>query len=41
MELDRILEEERRQQSIQVFVNKADNQYDKYLERLENPNIKN
>ena len=41
MELDRILEEERRQQSIAVFVNAADKNYDNYLERLEAPNIKN
>lgn len=41
MELDRILEEERRQQSIQVFASAADKNYDKYLSKLENPNIKN
>lgn len=35
MELDRILEEERRQQSLQVFASKADSNYDKYLNGLD------
>lgn len=41
MELDRILEEERRQQSMQVFTQAADKKYDQYLAALEAPNIKN
>ena len=41
MELDRILEAERRQQSMEVFAQAADKKYDNYLARLEAPNIKN
>lgn len=41
MELDRILEQERRQQSIQVFASAADKNYEKYLDGLEAPNMKN
>jgi len=41
MELDRILEDERRQQSMQVFASKADNNYESYMNKLEAPNIKN
>ena len=36
VELDRILEEERRQQSMQVFQNNTDMHYDRYLESLQN-----
>lgn len=41
MELDRILESERRQQSLQAFANKSDNNYDAYLTSLDRPNPKN
>ena len=41
MELDRILEEERRNQSVQVFASAAENNYDKYLQGLDVPNMKN
>lgn len=41
MELDRILEEERRQQSLQAFAAKTDKTYNDYLSKLETPNIKN
>ena len=41
MELDRILEEERRQQAMQFFKNKAENKYDDYMNKLETPNVKN
>lgn len=41
MELDRILEEERRQQSMQVFAQNSDQNYNSYLQGLETPNIKN
>lgn len=41
MELDRILEEERRQQSLQVFANQAENNYDKYMHNLDGVNNKN
>lgn len=41
MELDRILEEERRQQSVQVFAQAAESKYDRYLQGLDVPNIKN
>ena len=41
MELDRILEEERRQQSLQVFANQAENNYDKYMANLDGVNNKN
>ena len=42
MELDRILEEERRQQAMQVFKQATDNNYEKYIENLQdNTNLKN
>ena len=41
MELDRILEEERRQQSVQVFAQAAEHKYDRYLQGLDVPNPKN
>ena len=41
MELDRILEGERRQQSLQAFSQKSDNNYDVYLQSLDKPNPKN
>lgn len=41
MELDRILEEERRQQSLQAFAAKTDKTYNDYISKLETPNIKN
>ena len=39
--LDQILEEERRNQSLQAFANHSDQKYDKYLASLDIPNIKN
>ena len=41
MELDRILEQERRQQSTQVFAQAQESKYDRYLSGLDVPNIKN
>jgi len=41
MELDRILEQERRQQSVQVFAQAHDSKYDNYLSGLDVPNNKN
>ena len=41
MELDRILEEERRQQSMRVFAQQSENNYEKYLQQLDVPNAKN
>lgn len=41
MELDRILEEERRLQSMQAFAQKSENKYDTYMSSLDGPNIKN
>jgi len=41
MELDRILESERRQQSLQAFASKAESNYDTYLQGLDRPNPKN
>ena len=41
MELDRILEHERRQQSLQAFATKAESNYDSYLQGLDKPNPKN
>lgn len=41
MELDRILEEERRQQAMQFFQHKADDKFNSYVGQLETPNLKN
>jgi hypothetical protein len=41
MELDRILEEERRLASMQAFAQKSDNKFDNYMSGLDVPNNKN
>lgn len=41
MELDAILEQERRQQSLQTFQNASDQKMDKYMQSLDVPNNKN
>ena len=41
MELDRILEGERRQQSMAAFADKSTNNYESYLQSLDKPNPKN
>lgn len=41
MELDRILEQERRQQSMQVFKSAQETKYSQYLQGLDVPNMKN
>lgn len=41
VELDKILEDERRQQSMKKLQQASDNQYQQYLEKMANPNNRN